>query len=71
MLCEVCASVGRMRVSEAQQQQPPAPSEDLSLACDACGKTLGTTVGDRVVSKLKALARFGLVGQSLLARRRA
>jgi hypothetical protein len=69
MLCEVCASVGRMRVSEAQQQSA-AKGEGLSLACDACGKTLGATVGDRVVGKLKALARFGLVGQTLLARRR-
>ena len=71
MLCELCTSVGRMRVGEL-----PAPSrrnsvDGVSLTCDACGKPLGATVGDRVVQTLRQLARFGLTGQSILARRRA
>lgn len=69
MLCELCASVGRMRVGEAQHHSRRVSSEGLSLACDACGTQLGVTAGDPVVRTLKQLARFGLTGQNVLARR--
>lgn len=71
MLCELCASVGRMRVGEAQHLNHRESTELLTFACDCCGKPLGTTSGDRVGQMLAQLARFGLIGENLLARRRA
>ncbi|HEY2805981.1 MAG TPA: hypothetical protein VGI92_09005 [Gemmatimonadales bacterium] len=72
MLCELCASVGKMRVGEAQDLNRRQSTELLSITCDCCGEPLGTTTGDRRVTKtLTLLARFGLVGEHILARRRA
>jgi hypothetical protein len=69
MLCEMCASIGRMRLSEAQQRSGGSSVEGFSLECDACGGTLGASVGDRVARTIARLARFGLVGQNRLFRR--
>ena len=71
MLCEMCASIGRMRGTEAQQGLRRNTSEGLSLDCDACGRALGATVDGPVSRTLAQLARFGLLGQIPLLRRRA
>ena len=71
MLCEVCSSVGPMRAGEAQHLNRREPKEPLSAACDCCGQPLGTTSGERIAETLAQLARFGLIGENLLARRRA
>jgi hypothetical protein len=59
-----------MRVGEAQHLNHRETTE-LAYSCDCCGKPLGTTSGDRVGQMLAQLARFGLIGENLLARRRA
>ena len=71
MLCEVCSSVGRMRVDDAQRPIRHESRDPLSVTCDGCGKPLGLTAGDRIAETLAQLARFGLIGENLLARRRA
>ena len=71
MLCEMCASIGRMRVMDTGRPKGRPPGEDPSLDCDACGRTLGASVGGRVAETIAQLARFGLVGHRRLFRRRA
>lgn len=71
MLCEMCASIGRVRVSDNRRAAVPLPREGLRLECDACGGALGASVGGRVAETLAQLARFGLLGQNRLFRRRA
>ena len=66
MRCELCASIGRMRaVGQDTTAEPPASA---SGRCEVCGQPL---LGDRdrVVETIAHLARFGLTGQMLLARR--
>jgi hypothetical protein len=70
MLCELCTSVGRIGLGEAQHRNNRTTGEGVSISCDACGMPLGETVGDRVVETLAQLSRFGLTGQNLLSRRR-
>ena len=70
MQCELCASVGRLRVGYADEPEHHAMSI-LGGTCDTCGRPVAGNAGARVVEKLTQLARFGLTGQTLLARRRA
>lgn len=69
MLCELCALVGRMRVAD-EDSPKRVSNEGFSIACEGCGKSIGG-IGERVGQTLAQLARFGLTGQRLLARRRA
>lgn len=71
MLCDMCATIGRLRGSQAHQQLRRNTGEGVSLDCDACGRALGGTAGSPVATTLAQLARFGLLGQSPLLRRRA
>jgi hypothetical protein len=70
MLCELCALVGRLRVTEAESASKRVSGESFAITCDGCGKSIGS-ISDRVGQTLAQLARFGLTGQKLLAKRRA
>ena len=68
MRCELCASLSRMRRTE----EPKVDVDDAAGGpgcCEVCGRPLGGASRDRVVEALAHLARFGLTGQMLLARR--
>jgi len=70
MVCELCATVGRMR-SEAGVEGRPAPVVPGGVGvCDACGSPVERGASARVVDTLAQLARFGLAGQMILSRRR-
>lgn len=74
MFCALCNSVGRMRASREERTRRgsvgPRP-ESGTENCEACGRPVAGGAGERVVETLTQLARFGLTGQSILARKRA
>lgn len=67
MRCELCASLSRMRRTDEPQSDPDDVAGGAGC-CEVCGRQLGGS-RDRVVEALAHLARFGLTGQMLLARR--
>ena len=68
MVCEMCSLVGRLRVGENSAEEYPAPAAG---ECEACGRALRASVGDRVLRTMSHMARLGLTGQVLFSRRRA
>ena len=68
MLCELCTLVGRLRVGDAAPLQSSSP---VAGECEACGRALRASVGDRVLRTMANMTRLGLTGQSLFSRRRA
>lgn len=79
MLCALCNSVGRMRPSQDEAERTrrgsagprQGPTSESSDACDDCGVQVSAATGDGVLETLSQLARFGLTGQTILARKRA
>lgn len=68
MHCELCASTDRMRRDGPGEGLPTGAGS--SSHCEVCGRQVGGS-RDRVVETIAQLARFGLTGQMLLARRRS
>ena len=76
MLCAQCSSVGRMRIARDDQRTRRGSSEGAAAdagasVCDSCGRLVAGSSGEGVMETLAQLARFGLTGQSILARKRA
>ena len=69
MLCDGCASAERSPLLLKVKQSLPRPA-DAAFACERCGRALVGSPAARVVDTLAQLARFGLTGEVLLARRR-
>ncbi len=69
-ICELCASVERLR-KEEQEAGPDGEFREWTGgagACRRCGRSLSSS---DLFSRLAMFARFGLTGERLLARRRA
>lgn len=71
MLCDVCSSFGQLRAMVLPMKSRRVSADAAPFSCDCCGRALGSGSSELVGKTLAQLARFGLTGQSLLARRRA
>ena len=72
MLCKLCASFKHPRQSGEQAGFRSSSALLIGKStCESCGRPVEAGAAARVVDKLTLLARFGLTGQKLLARRRA